>query len=41
MAAIRGTQCMVRIGGGFEKLEDYITKNKDSEMDKIKRIMNE
>ena len=32
---------MVRIGGGFEKLDVYLDKIQDNEMEKIKRIMKE
>lgn len=32
---------MVRVGGGWEKLEEYIIRNQDSELDKIRRLMTE
>ena len=39
LVSIRGSSCMVRVGGGYEKLEVYIAKNAASEMEKIKKIM--
>ncbi len=41
MVMIRNSSCMVRVGGGFERLEDYLARNHDSEMDKIKRLMHD
>eukprot|EP00347_Sterkiella_histriomuscorum_P009015 403342856 len=38
---IKGDICVVRVGGGFEKLEEYLRRNQDSELDKIRRIMQE
>ena len=32
---------MVRVGGGYEKLETYIARNAESEMEKLKKIMND
>ncbi|CDW86537.1 growth arrest-specific protein 2 [Stylonychia lemnae] len=39
MLMIKNDSCMVRVGGGFEKLEEYIMRNQDAELDKIKRMM--
>ena len=36
---IKNDTCMVRVGGGFERLEEYILRNEDAELDKIKRMM--
>lgn len=41
MLMIKGTICMVRVGGGWERLEDYIYRVQDQEIDKIKRLMTE
>ncbi|CDW88396.1 cell division protein [Stylonychia lemnae] len=41
MLMIKGTICMVRVGGGWERLEDYINRVQDQEIDKIKRLMTE
>ena len=41
MIIIKNSTCMVRVGGGFERLEDYLARNHDSEMEKIKRMMND
>lgn len=41
MLMIKNETCMVRVGGGWEKLEEYILRNQDSELDKIKRLMTE
>lgn len=32
---------MVRIGGGWEKIDDYISRNQESELAKLDRIMND
>ena len=39
MIVIKNSTCMVRVGGGFERLEEYIAKHHDEEMEKIKRLM--
>ena len=39
MLMIKNDTCMVRVGGGFERLEEYILRNQDAELDKIKRMM--
>ena len=41
MLMIKNETCMVRVGGGWERLEEYILRNQDSELDKIKRLMTE
>ena len=38
---IKNTTCVVRIGGGFENLESYITRYEQVELDKLKRLMEE
>ena len=38
---IKNTTCVVRIGGGFENLESYITRHEQDELDKLKRLMEE
>ena len=32
---------MVRVGGGYEKLEDYIVRKENEELNKIQKIMDE
>lgn len=39
MLMIKGNICMVRVGGGWERLDEYIIRNQDQEIDKIKRYM--
>eukprot|EP00347_Sterkiella_histriomuscorum_P017933 403347426 len=41
MLIIKGDSCMVRVGGGFEKLDEYLVRNSDSELEKIRKMMNE
>lgn len=41
MVMLRNSTCMVRVGGGFERMEDYIARNQDSELDKIRKMMSE
>eukprot|EP00347_Sterkiella_histriomuscorum_P001325 403372467 len=41
MLMIKNETCMVRVGGGWERLEEYILRNQDTELDKIKRLMTE
>lgn len=41
MVVLRNSTCMVRVGGGFERMEDYIARNQESEIEKIKKIMND
>jgi hypothetical protein len=36
---IKGTSIVVRVGGGFESLEDYLVRNEQSEIDKIHKTM--
>ena len=36
---IKGEVCMVRVGGGFERLEVYLRRNQESELEKIRRLM--
>ena len=38
---LKGNVCMVRVGGGFEKLEEYIGRSQDMECEKIRKIMRE
>ncbi|CDW72038.1 UNKNOWN [Stylonychia lemnae] len=38
---IKGVSVMVRIGGGFEKLDEYIQRNQKNELDKLKKMMND
>lgn len=40
IAVIKGTSCVVRVGGGFENMEDYILRHEDEELEKIKKLMN-
>ena len=39
MVTIKGTTCMVRVGGGYERLEDYIESHQDQEIDRIRRLI--
>lgn len=39
MVMIKNTTCVVRVGGGFENLEDFISRNEEFELNKIKTIM--
>lgn len=41
MVVLKNSSCMVRVGGGFEKMEEYISKHQDAELDKIRRNMND
>lgn len=41
MCQIKGNSCMVRIGGGFQRIEEYIQNHQDAEMEKIRRLMAE
>lgn len=36
---VKAEVCMVRVGGGWEKIEDYLRRNEESEIEKIKRVM--
>lgn len=36
---IKNTTCVVRIGGGFENLETYITGHEQYELEKLKKMM--
>ena len=38
---IKGTTCVVRIGGGFENLLEYIKRYQQEELNKIDRAMTE
>ena len=39
MVMIKGSSCMVRVGGGFEKMEGYVQRNQEAELEKINKIM--
>ena len=39
MVVLKNSTCMVRVGGGFERMEEYIQRNQDSELEKIKKMM--
>ncbi len=41
MVMLKNSTCMVRVGGGFERMEDYIARNQESELEKIKKLMND
>jgi hypothetical protein len=41
MASIRGNSIMVRVGGGWEKIDEYILRNQDYELTKLDRIAND
>lgn len=41
MLIIKGESCMVRVGGGFEKLDEYLMRNSDPELEKIRKLMND
>ena len=36
---IKGQSVMVRIGGGFERLDEYLKRNEVNELEKIKKLM--
>ena len=36
---IKGSQCIVRVGGGYEALEHYLLRVQEQEIEKIKKIM--
>ena len=36
---MKGTTCVVRVGGGFDNLETYILRNEEQELNKIKQTM--
>ena len=36
---IKNTTCVVRVGGGFQNLEEYITRSEQFELEKIKKLM--
>lgn len=39
MVMIKGSSCVVRVGGGFENFENYILRNEEGELNKIKSTM--
>lgn len=41
MLVIKGESCMVRVGGGFEKLDEYLMRNSEAELEKIRKLMSE
>ena len=41
MCMIRGSFIVVRVGGGFESLEDYLIRNEQNELDKINKLMDD
>jgi hypothetical protein len=41
MVMLKNSTCMVRVGGGFERMEEYIERNQESELEKLKKIMND
>ena len=41
MLVIKGEICMVRVGGGYERLDEYVKRNQDIEIDKIKKLIKE
>ena len=38
---VKNTTCVVRVGGGFENLEAYISGHEQAELEKLKRLMEE
>jgi len=36
---IKGTTCVVRVGGGFENMEEYILRREDEELDRIRKLI--
>jgi hypothetical protein len=38
---IKGTTCVVRIGGGFESMADYINRHQDEELLRIEKLIDE
>jgi hypothetical protein len=36
---IKGTSCVVRVGGGFESMEDYIVRHEEEELEKIRKLL--
>lgn len=41
IAIIKGTSCVVRVGGGFQNMEEYIKRHEADELMKIEKIMQE
>lgn len=39
MCMIKGNSCVVRIGGGFQTLEEYLLSHQAAEIDKIAKLM--
>lgn len=39
MLIIKGESCVVRVGGGFERLESYLIRNQETELEKIRKMM--
>lgn len=39
MCLIKGTSCVVRVGGGFLSLEEYLNRNQAVEVEKITKMM--
>lgn len=39
IAVIKGNSCVVRIGGGFQNMEEYIVRHESEELEKIKKLM--
>ena len=38
---IKGTTCVIRVGGGFENLVEYITRHQEEELAKIDKMMDD
>lgn len=41
VAVIKGTTCVVRVGGGFENMQAYILRVQEDQMTKLEKIMKE
>lgn len=39
IAIIKGTSCVVRVGGGFQNMEEYIMRHEADELLKIEKMM--
>lgn len=38
---IKGNNCLVRVGGGYSSLEEYLERNELNEIDKMKKLMDD
>ena len=38
---IKGNNCLVRVGGGYQSLEEYLERNESEELKKMKKQMEE